>query len=209
MADVTGGTPPVGSTEFDVPTHLKEMYDHFGGAGMFAVANPSLLPSSGNWAGRMLLAQSTGIVYVWYPTGWRIVGGDTPSGGRSRVTSTPVASGSSFIVATLDTDYSLSGGMVASGNGIQVPLSGWYQVSGRSTWAANGTGVRGIRVLQNGVSLGIGLSVNAVAGTQTTVTTAELVPLQAGDVLTVDRYQTSGGSLNEDFASVRAAWVRP
>ena len=72
MADVTGGTPPTGSSPFDVPGDLAEVYDHFGDASMFSVANAVSLPSAGNWPGRTLQAADTGVLYKWNGS-WRPV----------------------------------------------------------------------------------------------------------------------------------------
>lgn len=77
MADVTGGTPPTGSSEFDVPGDLADVYDHFGDTSKFAVADAASLPASGNWPGRMLMTSDTGFVYRWLGSAWKMVAGDT------------------------------------------------------------------------------------------------------------------------------------
>lgn len=77
MADVTGGDPPIGSSEFNPPLHFDEVYKHFGDPEMFAVANAAALPASGNWLGRMLMTSDTGFVYRWTGAAWKVVAGDT------------------------------------------------------------------------------------------------------------------------------------
>lgn len=72
MADVTGGTPPTGASEFNPPQHLKDVYDHFGDPRMFSVASASALPASGNWNGRILVARDTDNVYMWRGS-WKII----------------------------------------------------------------------------------------------------------------------------------------
>lgn len=96
MADVTGGTPPTGSSPFRPPEDFQAAYDHFGGPEMFSVRDAAALPSSGNWPGRTLVARDKGIIYV-NPAGdatW-VVGAVRPIGsspvtfeqqGRSTVT---------------------------------------------------------------------------------------------------------------------------
>lgn len=72
MVDVTGGTPPTGASPFRVPEDFKAVYDHFGDVSMFSVASAANLPTTGNWAGRILLARDTGAVYVW-SSGWSVL----------------------------------------------------------------------------------------------------------------------------------------
>lgn len=76
MADVTGGTPPTGGSEFKPHEHIAQAYQHFGDASMFSVANAAALPSSGNWPGRTLQTSDTGIIWLnvagdsaWVPIG--------------------------------------------------------------------------------------------------------------------------------------------
>lgn len=71
MADATGGTPPTNASPFSVPADIKEVYDHFGDPAKFwAVPNAASLPSTDNWDGRRLIAQDTGIPWV-YVGGWK------------------------------------------------------------------------------------------------------------------------------------------
>ncbi|WP_298742278.1 hypothetical protein [uncultured Microbacterium sp.] len=78
MADVTGGTPPTGASEFNPPADIKEVYDHFGDLGRFySVANVAALPSTGNWVGRRLTVADTGYEYRWVSGGWTITAGDS------------------------------------------------------------------------------------------------------------------------------------
>jgi hypothetical protein len=78
MADVTGAPVPSGASEFDVPGDLKALADHFGGAHMYSAVNAAALPSTGNWAGRLMLTADTGLLYAWNGQ-WRIVGGIGPA----------------------------------------------------------------------------------------------------------------------------------
>lgn len=78
MADVTDAPVPIGSDEFDIPGDFKKLADHFGDDDMFSRPNPAALPSSGNWPGRMLMTEDTGVVYQWKGSAWvPIAGGPT------------------------------------------------------------------------------------------------------------------------------------
>lgn len=93
MTDVTGGTPPTGGSEFKPHEHIAEAYAHFGDAGMFAVANAAALPSSGNWPGRQLMTEDTGIVYQWDGADWVYWGARSGEAAGTASGSLPVASG--------------------------------------------------------------------------------------------------------------------
>lgn len=96
MADVTGGTPPTGSSPFRPPDDFKDLYDHFGDGDMFSVATASALPGSGNWPGRVLVARDTGVLYLnpagnatWVVGAVRSVGSPAPTimmTGRTSIT---------------------------------------------------------------------------------------------------------------------------
>lgn len=98
MADLTGGTPPTGASPFRPPEDYKAVYDHFGGPGMFSVANAAALPASGNWPGRTLVARNTGMIWVnpsgnteWVLGAVRPIGSTPPTiiqQGRAAVTTT-------------------------------------------------------------------------------------------------------------------------
>ncbi len=90
MADMTGGTPPIGTSPFRPPEDFKAVYDHFGDAEMFAVDSVARLPSSDNWDGRQITTRDTGVTYVWLTgDGWIPVGAQQRLGGALVGTAPP------------------------------------------------------------------------------------------------------------------------
>jgi len=73
MADVTGAVPPTNASDFDVATDIKDVYDHFGDAGMFSVSTIAGLPASGNWNGRILSVDEDDSIRKWNGAGWDLV----------------------------------------------------------------------------------------------------------------------------------------
>lgn len=81
---------------------------------------------------------------------------------------------------------------------LTVPSAGYYLFGFSVTFAFHATGVRYARFLYNGVTA-IGVSaVNAVTVTnqQTSIQAATLYHMAAGDYMTMDVYQSSGGNLS-------------
>jgi hypothetical protein len=76
--------------------------------------------------------------------------------------------------------------------------AGKYRFSLNLTFAANATGVRGVRVTKNGTATILGETVaNAVAGGDfTSLSLCEVAELAAGDYILARTYQTSGGALD-------------
>jgi hypothetical protein len=90
-------------------------------------------------------------------------------------------------------------GMWASGTAtrITVPLDGWYTFTGYGSFAANATGVRGVKIRQGG-SATLAMNRVPVAGAGTTDLTVVTGPvsLSAGNYVELTVEQTSGGALN-------------
>lgn len=79
MVDVTDGAPPVGSSPFDPPQHFKDVYDHFGDAGMYAAPTAFALPDVADvWPGALRMDEATGILYLCNGSGWKAIGGGLP-----------------------------------------------------------------------------------------------------------------------------------
>lgn len=97
--------------------------------------------------------------------------------------------GEDFDAQTMHSTSSNTGRLTA-------PVSGIYLVGANLQFAANTTGLRSVKLLQNGVTE-IGANSKAAAASGTTylnlVTTVYLV---SGNYVEVQAYQTSGGSLN-------------
>jgi hypothetical protein len=99
------------------------------------------------------------------------------------------------IVADTENFFSSGNPAVAT-----IPLPGFYNITGICNIAANGTGIRGGRILINGDTVrpwGYFLIPSAGAGANTPVTpVAQMVPLNGGDTVAFQVRQESGGTLN-------------
>ncbi len=96
------------------------------------------------------------------------------------------------------------GGWWTSGTNIVVPagaIPAGFTTSAIDVWAkarfaSNNAGVRFLRVLLNGTVQGVGDSTGAVNGDTTDMSTFSSMVAAAGDIITVQVAQSSGGSLN-------------
>lgn len=96
------------------------------------------------------------------------------------------------------------GGWWSSGTDIIVPAGAIpsgatsiaIDVNARTSFASNGTGSRFIRTLLNGTQTEKTPSPALGGGDSTEVTIYDTIVVVAGDVLTVEVYQSSGGALN-------------
>jgi hypothetical protein len=101
------------------------------------------------------------------------------------------------------------GGWWSSGATITVPASAipsgystiLIAVSGRTRWAANGTGARRLRFLLNGTEFAF-FSVSAVAGDSIDLSGYKLVEVHANDLIKIQTFQSSTGALNISQSSV-------
>jgi hypothetical protein len=80
---------------------------------------------------------------------------------------------------------------------ITVPLDGWYTFTGWVSFAANATGIRGVKVRQGGsTSLAVHRVSTASAGTTELTVVSGPVSLSATNYVELTVEQTSGGALN-------------
>ncbi|MDJ0345240.1 hypothetical protein QMK19_03740 [Streptomyces sp. H10-C2] len=93
-------------------------------------------------------------------------------------------------------------------------VAGVYELSPVTAWAANGTGIRGVRVFKNNVAIpgGEGL-VAAGSVTGTTASAFTSVQCAVGDYIEIWGYQSSGGNLNtqsngEAACALTCKWVK-
>jgi hypothetical protein len=101
----------------------------------------------------------------------------------------------------------------AATDSLTITEAGVYSVFAELGWAANATGRRSVRIVVDGTSEAadtVQAVDSATAGTRLSVAT--VLRLDAGDVLTMEAQQTSGGDLftnaaTGDFAALSAAWV--
>jgi hypothetical protein len=73
--------------------------------------------------------------------------------------------------------------------------AGWYGFIGAIQFPTNATGVRAAIFYLNGVAYSIGPVVNAASGITTNVGHVYDIPMNVGDFVELDAYQTSGGTL--------------
>lgn len=153
--------------------------------------------------------EENGYVYVYdvFSDEWKALNGAPAYGIAGRTTNVSVSSSTTFTQTSLDT-FDLSGGFTSGTNSLIVPEDGPYSISVRNAYEQNSSGNRGLIVKVNG-SNSIVYNVKANAGTNSMrVTATGLVVLSAGDELTVNRWQNSGGPINEISAGIEAFLVR-
>jgi hypothetical protein len=87
--------------------------------------------------------------------------------------------------------------VVGSASRITVPLDGWYSFTGWVSFAANATGVRGVKIRQGGsTALAFHRVPAAGAGTTELTVVSGPVSLSATNYVELTVEQTSGGALN-------------
>lgn len=117
-----------------------------------------------------------------------------PTAGRRVGLSTTVIGNEEVQKIWLATNFeNFSGGMLAADGGLQVPLTGWYQINAGVRYASNSTGYRQLRIVKNAGST-IHLE-QTNAGGFTPVSLSNQFYLNAGDILTLAGWQNSGGNL--------------
>lgn len=92
---------------------------------------------------------------------------------------------------------------VTNTNRITIPtgLDGVYLFLGEVQWASNATGVRGLRFMKGATSAkGLDLRM-ANNGITTNMSTNARYRMSAGEYMTFQGYQSSGGNLNADYVA--------
>lgn len=95
------------------------------------------------------------------------------------------------------------GGYWSSGTNVVIPAgaipSGYTTIAvmclARTKFATNATGRRRLTILKNGSAIS-GPNVSAINGDETEIDTTRFTTAVAGDIFTVNVYQSSGGALN-------------
>jgi hypothetical protein len=86
---------------------------------------------------------------------------------------------------------------VGAATRLTVPLDGWYTVTGWGSFAANATGIRGVKIRQGGsTALAVHRVSAASSGTTELSVTTGPVSLSATNYVELTVEQTSGGGLN-------------
>lgn len=133
----------------------------------------------------------------------------------SRAASTNISDSTTTpITWTAETfDY---GGWWSSGTDITVPAgavpTGYTTIAllvfGRTKFASNGTGSRAIQLLVNGSEL-MAASISALSGEVTEVLLSNFIIVEAGDIITMNLYQTSGTTVAATSTAIRIARLAP
>lgn len=111
-------------------------------------------------------------------------------------------SGTSFSNATFTTlaynlkDHDTHG--IYSGGTATIPVSGKYWIQAHVNFSANSTGLRAIRIRKNGTTSYGEQDSGAFSGANQTVFCQAVLNLIAGDTITIQPFQSSGGSLAID-----------
>jgi len=127
----------------------------------------------------------------------------------NRVSNQSLTSGTPTLITWTAEAFDI-GGWWASGTTVTVPAgavpTGYTTIAvvvfGRVKFASNSTGVRRVRVLLNGTAFGSRTYSALGGGDDTDVDISEVTVCAAGDTLTVEAYQTSGGALNATESNV-------
>lgn len=104
-----------------------------------------------------------------------------------------------WTTATFDGEYEDSHGghsTTVSNSTFTIPLTRTYSFKGGAAFAANATGLRGVKVLKNGVIINRSTNYSQAGATVgSTPFNGFDEPCNAGDTITVQIYQASGGAL--------------
>lgn len=146
-----------------------------------------------------------------------VLDGLTGNGIQLRRTSNQSIPNSSATLVTLQAvSFELHSDWWSSGTDVTVPVdaipAGFTNVlllvNARLRYATNGTGSRRVRVLLNGTAFG-SKTVDAFSGDDTDIEMNEYVVAVAGDVVTMEAYQTSGGSLDLEVGNLTVIRLFP
>lgn len=146
-----------------------------------------------------------------------IVSGLTASGVQATRTTNQSISGSTWTAISFGAEQFDLGSWWSSGTDVVVPAgaiaagstTALVIVSARLQFLANSTGRRGLKILKNGTQTGR-TTVDAEGGGDTTDMLAfDAFLVEAGDVITLEAYQSSGGSLNVGTASLTVIRLFP
>jgi hypothetical protein len=95
-------------------------------------------------------------------------------------------------------------------SGLTAPVNGVYAITAQGSWNANATNSRKVSIFANGFSIAEEeTAANPVGGGWTQMNVGTVVPLSAGDVVTLKGRQDSGGTLSMTHARLQMVWESP
>ena len=92
------------------------------------------------------------------------------------------------------------------GVGIEYLSDTWFA---RIRFASNATGIRRIRIMQNGSAIGTRTSSALGGGDSTDTDISDVAICASGDTFTLEAYQTSGGNLAADGSGLTIVRIAP
>lgn len=133
-----------------------------------------------------------------------------------RSTNQSISNGSDTNVSFTSEGFDYGGWFGGSGTAVTVPSgavpTGYTTIAVgvyvRGRFASNGTGYRRLTLVINGTDEAA-MSVDANSGAETEVAFTDFAIVSAGDLLTLEAYQTSGGNLNLEVCSLRVVRHAP
>lgn len=141
-------------------------------------------------------------------TGWYPVAGQMPYIELTKTSSQNFTTATVTLV-TWATPTINRGGFTVSSNVVTVPYTGLYNVNASVYWAASSAGSRLTKIMKNGADY----TRDAIAPSAlaSTVPSAVQMYLTAGDTISVEAYQSSGGTLaaQADLTRLEIRYVCP
>lgn len=117
-------------------------------------------------------------------------------------------SNDSWTSVTLNTARRDTEGGFNSSGVYTVGVSGWYYVSGCVVFSVNGTNQRGVRFgINNGPAMSGAVIYNPDAGIACGVSMSRMMPLVAGQLLTLQCWQDSGGALALNYVEPEVSYM--
>lgn len=148
--------------------------------------------------GLVVYETSTGQFWRYDGSAWQIEAmGTPPRAYLSKTTTQSLTNGALTTVTSWTAIMARAMTVSASSGTITIPYTGRYNVWAQVLFAANSTGYRGVSVLQNASVMARNEMLPAT-GTNTVFVPVTIngFPFTAGDVISVQAVQTSGGALN-------------
>lgn len=135
---------------------------------------------------------------------WAALGSGEPGGGGALAKGAVQGIANQAIPTGSTTAVTLDFGVFGTESGIEdvandqliAPADGYYRLYAALKYAANATGVRGLRIYVNGSAIFAKYTNFADASLPTLIDGTCLTSLDAGDLVTLQAYQTSGGNLS-------------
>lgn len=199
VTEVQAGTGiSVASGTGPIPVVTNTMATAINAAGdlIYGTANDTFTRLGIGTAGQVLKVNSGATAPEWGAAAGGSFSGCSLTQSGAQTISNTTQTDLLFANETFDTDgyHSTS----SNTNRITIPSgkSGYFLVTARTAFAANTTGTRINWIIKNGTTEISTVYAGAAVSDNTSVVTSAIVSLVAGDYITLNVYQTSGGNLN-------------